>query len=74
MASIDMRGRYMIIYGFSWGIASGISSPLGGFMSDTFGPHIIWYGAGFLGLLSVISFLFLGRVVRNRQPLVNLSR
>ena len=31
----DMRGRYMSIYGLSWGIASGISAPMG-WADDTF--------------------------------------
>jgi MFS family permease len=67
LAPIDMRGRYMSIYGLSWGIASGISSPIGGFLSDTFGPQYIWYGAALLGVMGVISFLFLGRAAPNNQ-------
>lgn len=73
MAPADMRGRYMSIYGLTWGIASGVASPMGGFFSDTFGPQFIWYGAAVMGFLGVVCFLQLGRVVQDRQSLVNLG-
>ncbi len=73
LAPVDMRGRYMSIYGLTWGIASGIASPMGGFLNDTFGPQYIWYGAALVGILGVFSFLLLDRVVRYQQSLVNLS-
>jgi predicted MFS family arabinose efflux permease len=73
LAPVDMRGRYMSIYGLSWGIASGISSPMGGLLSDTLGPQYIWYGAALMGSIGVISFLFLGRTAQDQQSLVNLG-
>jgi MFS family permease len=73
LAPVDMRGRYMSIYGLTWGVASGIASPLGGFLSDTFGPQFIWYGAAFMGFIGVLSFLLLGRVARDHHSLVNLD-
>ena len=57
----DKRGRYMSIYGLSWGIASGIGAPIGGLLSDQLGPAYIWYGGFLFGALSVIGFLALGR-------------
>ncbi len=44
LAPADMRGRYMSIYGLSWGVASGIASPLSGFLNDRIRPasHLVW--------------------------------
>ena len=61
LAPADMRGRYMSIYGLSWGVASGISSPLGGFLNDRLGPKAIWYGASLMGLLGMSVFMRLKR-------------
>jgi MFS family permease len=73
LAPADMRGRYMSIYGLTWGVASGIAPPLGGFLSDTFGSQFIWYGAALMGFAGVLSFLLLGQVVKKQQSLVNLN-
>ena len=73
LAHIDMRGRYMSIYGLTWGNASGAASPMGKFLSDTYGSQYIWYGAALVGVLGVFSFLLLDRVVWSHQSLVNLG-
>ncbi len=65
LAPTDMRGRYMSVYGLTWGIASGISPVLGGFLHDHYGPVTIWYGGMAIGLVATIAFLFLSRW---RQP------
>jgi len=57
LAPTAKRGRYMSIYGLSWGAATGIGSLLGGFLNDFFGPHAIWYGAGLIGTTATILFL-----------------
>jgi MFS family permease len=49
LAPVDMRGRYMSIYGLSWGVAAGVASPMGGFLNDFIGPKAIWYGAALAG-------------------------
>jgi len=64
LAPRDMRGRYMSIYGLSWGIASGIASPMGGFLSDTLGPRAIWYGGALMGALGAAVFLSLEGATR----------
>ena len=57
LAPADMRGRYMSIYGLSWGVASGISSPMSGYLNDKLGPQAIWYGASLMGILGMMVFL-----------------
>jgi MFS family permease len=62
MAPAEMRGRYMSLYGLTWGVASGVGPVLGGLLNDQFGPKAIWYGGAAIGLAS--SLLFLGLVQR----------
>jgi MFS family permease len=64
LAPTNMRGRYMSIYGLSWGVASGVSSPMGGFLNDNLGPKAIWYGASLMGVLGMSVFLRL----RQKHP------
>jgi len=59
LAPPDKRGRYMSIYGLTWGAAAGTAPLLGGFLNDTFGPRTIWFGGGIVGLIGVIGFTFL---------------
>ncbi|MCL4559942.1 MAG: MFS transporter [Chloroflexi bacterium] len=71
-APSEYRGRYMSVYGLTWGVATGIAPVLGGFLSDNLGPKTTWYGGFLIGLASVIGFLVLSRVFppRREQPLV----
>jgi MFS family permease len=62
----DMRGRYMAVSGFSWGIPFAVGPYLAGLIVDGPTPQYLWYVAGFIGLLSTIGFLALHRV-RNRD-------
>jgi MFS family permease len=66
LAPVDMRGRYMSIFGLTWGIAAAVGPILGGFLNDNFGPHTIWYGGLAAGLLSALAFFLLYR--RMPQP------
>jgi MFS family permease len=61
LAPPDMRGRYMSIYGLTWGAAAGIAPVVGGFLNDNFGPITIWYGGFIVGLLATAGFLILAR-------------
>lgn len=56
LAPETMRGRYMGIFGLSWNVASGIAAPLGGWLSDAFGPVNAWYGGSIIGLLAATGF------------------
>ncbi len=66
-----MRGRYMAMRSFAWIIPVAIA-PLGaGLIMDNLEPSLVWYAAGFVGLLSVLGFLILhikaGAAIANRQ-------
>lgn len=64
----DKRGRYMSIYGLSWGLATGIGSLLGGVLNDALGPKAIWYGAFIIGSFAVAGYLIM-HARSKQQPL-----
>jgi MFS family permease len=57
----DMRGRYMAVFGISWGIPFMIGPLLAGLILDNLNPNLLWYMAGFTGFLAVAGFLYLHR-------------
>jgi MFS family permease len=58
----EMRGRYMAVSGFSWGIPFAVGPYLAGLIMDGPKPYLLWYAAGFVGLLSTFAFLALYRI------------
>ncbi len=58
----EMRGRYMAISGFSWGIPFAVGPYLAGLIMDGPKPYLLWYAAGFVGILATFAFLALYRV------------
>jgi MFS family permease len=61
LAPADMRGRYMGVYGLTWGVATGIGPVVAGLLHDHIAPVAIWYGGFVMGLVAVIGFLSLTR-------------
>jgi len=57
----DMRGRYMAVYGYSWGIAYAVGPYLAGLLLDSPNPNWLWYASGIVGCISALGFLLLGR-------------
>jgi len=62
----EMRGRYMSIFGLTYGIASGLGPMIGGFLNDAISPAAIWYGGMVMALISVGGYLVMRREYRNR--------
>jgi len=60
-APADMRGRYMAIFGISWGIPFMVGPILAGVVLDNLNPNFLWYAAGIIGALATLSFLYLQR-------------
>ena len=68
LAPADMRGRYMSLFGMTWGMAAGIAPVIGGFLNDNFGPVYIWYGGFLVGMTSTLGFLLMAhRQARRSQ-------
>lgn len=73
MAPADMRGRYMSLYGLTWGVASGIGPVFGGLLNDHIGPRAIWYGGAVVGVASTLAFLYLDRRSRRQEQAIKTS-
>lgn len=58
-APVDMRGRYMAVFGISWGIPSAIGPWAAGIILDNHNPNLVWYLAGILSAAAVAGFLAL---------------
>ncbi len=52
----DMRGRYMAVFGLTWGIPSIFGPGLAGLVLDNLNPNLLWYVAGFLCAIAVLSY------------------
>jgi MFS family permease len=55
-APVDMRGRYMAVFGLSWAIPSTIGPGAAGLILDNFNPNLLWYVGGALCVVSALSF------------------
>jgi MFS family permease len=55
----DKRGRYMAVAGFVWVIPSMIGPGLAGYILDNYNPHLLWYLAGIVTMISVAGFYLL---------------
>jgi len=60
-APADLRGRYMTIYWFTWGLARAAAPLVGGFLNDAISPKAIWLGGLAIGMASTVILLFLSR-------------
>lgn len=62
----DMRGRYMAIFGFTWGISFAFGPLLAGLVMDNFDPRWVWYGSFLLGMIATFGYLVLRTRVTER--------
>lgn len=56
-APSEARGRYMSVYGLTWGVGLGLGPVIGGLLHDGLGPTAIWWGGAGMALLSALGFL-----------------
>lgn len=61
IAPADMRGRYMSVYWFGWGLARTLAPLIGGFLNDNIAPRAIWFGGISIGLASTLGLLLLNQ-------------
>jgi len=69
VAPANLRGRYMSIYWFGWGLARTLSPLIGGYLNDAFFPQAIWVGGLVIGLTSAIGLLILNNISTSRRAL-----
>ena len=63
MAPETLRGRYMGVFGLTWGIGYGLGPTLGGTVMDNLSGRYVWYVSLILGVIAAVAFLLLGRFV-----------
>ncbi len=69
IAPADMRGRYMSVYWFGWGLARTLSPLIGGFLNDNLFPQAIWIGGITIGLISTLGLILLNNLTKARAAL-----
>jgi MFS family permease len=57
LAPPHLRGRYISIYWFGWGIARACAPLIGGFLNDNISPRAIWVGGLIIGLASSLGLV-----------------
>lgn len=61
-----MRGRYMGMFGFTWGISFAVGPLAAGFIMENYDPNWVWYIAFLLGALGTIGYLVLHAATQKR--------
>jgi MFS family permease len=69
VAPADLRGRYMSMYWFGWGLSRTIAPLLGGYLNDVISPRSIWIGGLLLGLTSTLGLVALHNISQARAAL-----
>ena len=73
LAPADMRGRYMGLYGLTWGVSFGLGPVIAGLLNDNVAPAAMWLFAGLAGLAAALGFAWLGRRAPVRLAAVELK-
>ncbi len=68
-APADLRGRYMSVYWFGWGLARTLSPLIGGFLNDNLFPQAIWIGGLLIGLTSTFGLIALNSITKTQATL-----
>lgn len=55
-APVEMRGRYMGVFGTSWAIPATIGPGLAGIILDNLNPNLLWYIGGILCGISALAY------------------
>ncbi|MGH1363268.1 MAG: MDR family MFS transporter [Calditrichia bacterium] len=61
------RGQYMGFYTFTLALAMVVMTPAGSWVYDVFGPAILWYTAGLIGIFSMTGFLGINAYMKNGE-------
>jgi len=57
----------MGVYSLTWGLGFGLGPVMGGFLNDNLAPVAIWYSGLGMGLVAVLGFALLARVLRAQE-------
>jgi MFS family permease len=62
----NMRGRYMGLFGFTWGIAFAVGPLAAGLIIENFDPRWVWYASFILGAIGTLGYLVLHAATQKR--------
>ncbi len=65
-APTHMRGRYMAVFGFTWGIAFAVGPLAAGYIMENYDPRWVWYGSFLLGLIGTLGYLAMHAATQKR--------
>ena len=68
LSPVDMRGRYLAAFGFSWAIPAMVGPVLVGWIMDNADPRWAWYAAGVAGGMAAVGFVALHRRMGHLLP------
>jgi MFS family permease len=66
IAPVDLRGRYMSLYWFGWGVSRTLAPLIGGYLNDNISPKSIWVGGLLVGLTSALGLILLNNLTQRR--------
>ncbi|MBL8061776.1 MAG: MFS transporter [Anaerolineales bacterium] len=69
-APIEMRGRYMAIFGMTWLLPSTFAPMLAGLILDNLDPNLLWYIGGALCAIAAFSFYILHVRLGNKEGFI----
>jgi MFS family permease len=61
-----MRGRYMGIFGFTWGIAFAVGPLAAGYIIENYDPRLVWYISFILGIVGTVGYLIMHAATQRR--------
>lgn len=67
IAPADLRGRYMSLYWFGWGVSRTLAPLIGGYLNDNISPKSIWVGGLLVGLTSALGLTLLDQLTQRRR-------
>ena len=71
-APIEMRGRYMAIFGLTWLLPSTFAPMLAGLILDNLDPNLLWYIGGILCAVAATAFYFLHLRLGKQQRFISI--
>lgn len=69
IAPEDLRGRYMSLYWFGWGMSRTLAPLIGGYLNDNISPRAIWIGGLLFGLTSTFGLFLLNNLTNAQAAL-----
>ncbi|HMV28267.1 MAG TPA: MFS transporter [Anaerolineales bacterium] len=69
IAPENLRGRYMSLYWFGWGMSRTLAPLIGGYLNDNISPRAIWIGGLLFGLTSTLGLILLNSLTNTQTAL-----